>query len=1106
MSGIRSAFIGVSALVFTMLALSPGISIAAIGNSAQFTATSNSYIAAESSNELKTFSALTLEAWIKPISGGGEWALIMGKQYNSADSNPWYSYRFLASSANASEKGFPRRVSFDIAPVTTSGEVGVESTTVVPVDVWTHIAGVYDGSTMKIYINGVLENTVPQTGALRGSDLPMYIGAAPWTFNNNYNGWMDELRVWNVARTQEEIQYSMKRGLTGTENGLVAYWQFNDTVGSPTAADSSPYDHVGTLYRAAIVADTTLPICYEPLTGMVSWWGGDGNGADLIGDNDGIAVNGAGYANGMVGEAFSFDGANDYVDLPAAASTLLNNEAGSITAWVQPSAVGDNDMIAVFGSGVSGEGVGLGIWDNVRIYHHTIEYDWQTTTPVAAGEWTLLTYTWDGTTESLYKNGVFSESRPRNFSYVPGQGRIGNGFWGDPANPFPGLIDEVQTYGRTLTAEEIASLYLAGSQGACRSCVPQSETLVSWWRGDEDATDFVGSLDGTFAAATYASGMVGQSFSLDGVDDVVDIPHPIPSSLLGSASKTVTAWVNPSSHPAEIFMMGNIFTSGASFRLVTNASGQLGFDVSDYVGYSSLVVPVNQWSSVAGTWDGSSYRACLNGTCEVVPGLPAQALADGLFTIGKANLFFPGPLDEVTLHTAALTESQLAEIANARGSGICTATDTTPAAFAFTDQTGVAPGSVITSDSITVTGIDFPTDVSITACTGPGPCEYEINGSGTWLTDPTTVMNNNTVAVRQTASGSYGTATDLTLDIGGVSDTFTVTTLNAYSVTANAGGNGSGTVASDVGSISYSYPAVNTGTSALLEEGSSITLTATAGTGSTAAWSGCAGNGGTSTAATCSFSSLDGDKTVTATFTLNQYTLTYAAGDHGSISGTTPQTVDHGSDGTAVTAVADANYHFVQWSDGSTANPRTDTSVTGDISVTATFAIDQYTLTYAAGDHGSISGTTPQTVDHGSDGTVVTAVPDANYHFVQWSDGSTANPRTDTNVIGDISVTASFAIDRFTLTVTLAGSGQGTVSSDPTGIDCGTACSETFAAGTVVTLTATAEEGSRFAGWSGDAACADGTITVTGDLTCTATFSKFPWIMFNNILTGSGEK
>ena len=84
-----------------------------------------------------------------------------------------------------------------------------------------------------------------------------------------------------------------------------------------------------------------------------------------------------------------------------------------------------------------------------------------------------------------------------------------------------------------------------------------------------------------------------------------------------------------------------------------------------------------------------------------------------------------------------------------------------------------------------------------------------------------------------------------------------------------------------------------------------------------------------------------------------------------------------------MTAVPDTGYHFVNWSDGSTDNPRTDTNVTADVNVTANFAINTYTLTYTAGANGSITGSAPQTVNYGADGTAVTAVPDTGYHFVE---------------------------------------------------------------------------------------------------------------------------
>ena len=68
-------------------------------------------------------------------------------------------------------------------------------------------------------------------------------------------------------------------------------------------------------------------------------------------------------------------------------------------------------------------------------------------------------------------------------------------------------------------------------------------------------------------------------------------------------------------------------------------------------------------------------------------------------------------------------------------------------------------------------------------------------------------------------------------------------------------------------------------------------------------------------------------------------------------------------------------------------------------------------LTYTAGSNGTISGSASQTVANGTNGSAVTAVPNTNYHFVNWSDGSTANPRTDLTVTSSISVTANFAIN-----------------------------------------------------------------------------------------------
>ncbi|OQB13032.1 MAG: Lactonase, 7-bladed beta-propeller [Firmicutes bacterium ADurb.Bin193] len=232
-------------------------SVQSAGNAASFSQVNSSYISVPDSDSLDLTSALTIEAWIKP-DGGGEWALICGKQYSWNDTNPWYAYRFCAASADSSEQGFPRKIMFNIS-TEYSNEVGVTSDTVVQNNIWTHVAGVYDGSSMKIYINGILEKIVPQTGNISVTALPLYMGKAPWTPYNNYNGQIDEMRIWNVARTADEIYTNMHKRLTGNEIGLVGYWPFDEMEGSVTA-DLSGNNNDGTLNNEAFFAQSDASI------------------------------------------------------------------------------------------------------------------------------------------------------------------------------------------------------------------------------------------------------------------------------------------------------------------------------------------------------------------------------------------------------------------------------------------------------------------------------------------------------------------------------------------------------------------------------------------------------------------------------------------------------------------------------------------------------------------------------------------------------------------------------------------------------------------------------------------------------------------------------
>jgi Concanavalin A-like lectin/glucanases superfamily len=108
---------------------------------------------------------------------------------------------------------------------------------------WVHFAMTWDGGAatpaVRAYVNGVLRATRTSTQAgstmLATAQSQLTIGGNPR--GSYFNGYMDEFRVWNVARSATEITSTMNKTLAGTEPGLVGYWKFDETNGT-TAADS----------------------------------------------------------------------------------------------------------------------------------------------------------------------------------------------------------------------------------------------------------------------------------------------------------------------------------------------------------------------------------------------------------------------------------------------------------------------------------------------------------------------------------------------------------------------------------------------------------------------------------------------------------------------------------------------------------------------------------------------------------------------------------------------------------------------------------------------------------------------------------------------------
>ncbi|MDT3777453.1 hypothetical protein PJI16_07760 [Nitrospira sp. MA-1] len=398
---------------------------------------------------------------------------------------------------------------------------------------------------------------------------------------------------------------------------------------------------------------------------------------------------------------------------------------------------------------------------------------------------------------------------------------------------------------------------------------------------------------------------------------------------------------------------------------------------------------------------------------------------------------------------------------------------------------GTAPFTIFNSQTIPYDVVQPPSSVTLTATpTGLGASQSTFAGwSGAGCTGT------------GTCTVSMSAARTVTATFIPVQRTLTVTKIGTGTVTSNPPGISCGNDCTE----DYA-------------NGTSVTLAAVPTAGSTfGGWSGsgCTGTG------TC-IVSMTAARAVTATFTPVQRTLTVTKIGTGTVT-SNPPGISCGNDctgsyanGTPVTlmAVASAVSTFEGWSgSGCTGTGTCVVTMTAAHTVTATFTTVQETLTVTKGGTGSGTVTSnPAGIACGNDciksytnGTSVTltAVANAGSTFGGWSgSGCTGTGTCNVSMTAGRTVTATFTTVQETLTVTKGGTGSGTVTSNPGGIFCGNDCTEGYANGTPVTLTAVASAGSTFGGWSGSGCDGTGTgtctVSMTAARTVTATFTQNP--------------
>jgi hypothetical protein len=204
----------------------------------------NTYINCGNDNSLNIENSITIEAWIYAYDWNGNRRILQkgynDNQYRLEAENNMFHMELDGLSEESIECQLP------------------------PTQQWIHVAGVYNQSQsyMALYFDGIQQEIVTNvSGNIEVTNDPLNIAtknpsAPPGDF---FYGTIDEVRLWNIARSQAEIQDNMNCELMGTESGLTGYWKFNEGGGF-IAYDATSNGNNGTLENGVLWTNESSPV------------------------------------------------------------------------------------------------------------------------------------------------------------------------------------------------------------------------------------------------------------------------------------------------------------------------------------------------------------------------------------------------------------------------------------------------------------------------------------------------------------------------------------------------------------------------------------------------------------------------------------------------------------------------------------------------------------------------------------------------------------------------------------------------------------------------------------------------------------------------------
>jgi hypothetical protein len=640
---------------------------------------SNTYTVASDAASLDS-SNITVAGWYKFGTVNGTYQTMVAKWYTGVQQ------QFVLQLNSDNKLGW----------WTGNGSTGadvVESATTPAAGKWYYIVVTISGTSKKIYINGVLDNSGTGT-AITSAPVELTVGSkknSGGSYFEFFNGQMDDIRMYNRALSASEVQklYTSTGGVLAKPNtvtlstGLVGYWPFDGAQTSWSTNTTKDISGSGLTGTMVSLATTTAPVA------------------------------------GKIGQALYFNGSTSQIS-SSDAGLPSGSSARTISMWVYPKAFPNFVHFISYGTGSSGQAFAietdLGA-NSARLHVNKFgSFSGLSTGSLTLNKWNHIVVTYNGSTVFFYINGQASGSAAFALSTTLGSLRLGK--WisgGSGESPFNGYMDDVRIYNRALSASEVSQLYNQNATGVDQSSavVGPSTGLVGYWTLDGSATNWntnttrdasgngrTGTLMSLSTTTTPVTGKVGQAFKLTGTANSYVKVTTDPLNAVSATRVTIAFWAKPSAITASTYTYigGNSddFVSNNGINLVLDdrgtANGITGLSKSFVasfktagggggsgymISFPNAFDTTSGWHHYVATYDGTTGALYKDGVAQSTQGsstyfatgnyIPRNATfaigAMGDNTGGTHN--FNGSLDDVRIYSRVLTAAEVQQLYSA---------------------------------------------------------------------------------------------------------------------------------------------------------------------------------------------------------------------------------------------------------------------------------------------------------------------------------------------------------------------------------------------------------------------------------------------------------